>query len=60
MDLVSDLIPNLEGEFKEFESRLKFKLRFKYGWFHLKFYLIFQNLRRRSIETGFWRIWDAV
>ena len=39
-----------EAEFKEFESRLK------YGWFHLKMYSMFQDLSRRSIETGFWRI----
>ena len=25
-----------EAEFKEFERRLKFKLRLKYGWFRLK------------------------
>ena len=42
-----------EMEFKEFERRLKFKPRLKYGWFHLK---MFQDLGRRSIETGFWRI----
>ena len=54
-----------EAEFKEFEPqlkfkpRLKFKLRLKYGWFHLKLYSIFQDLRQRSIETGFWGIWDA-
>ena len=36
-----------ETEFKEFEPRLK------YGWFHLKLYLIFQDLSRHSIETGF-------
>ena len=42
-----------EAEFKEFEPRLK------YGWFHLKLYSIFQDLSRRSIETGFWGIWDA-
>ena len=34
---------NPEAEFKEFESRLKFKQRLKYGWFHLKLYLIFQD-----------------
>jgi len=45
-----------EAEFKEFERRPKFKPRLKYGWFHLKLYSMFQNLRRRSIETGFWRI----
>ena len=26
------------AEFKEFKRRFKFKPRFKYGWFHLKFY----------------------
>ena len=36
-----------EAEFKEFEPRLKF------GWFHLKLNSIFQDLSRRSIETGF-------
>ena len=41
---------NSETEFKQFEPRLK------YGWFHLKLYLIFQDLSRRSIETGFWQI----
>ena len=45
-----------EADSKEFESRLKFKPRFKYGWFHLKSYSLFQDLSRRSIETGFWRI----
>ena len=43
-------------EFKEFELRLKFKPRLKYGWFHLKLYSIFQDLSRGSIETGFWQI----
>ena len=33
-----------EAEFKEFEPRLKFKPRLKYGWFHLKLYSIFQDL----------------
>ena len=37
------------SEFKEFEPRLK------HGWFHLKLYSIFQDLRRRLIETGFGR-----
>ena len=45
-----------EAEFKEFESRLKFKLRLKTGWVHLKLYSIFQDLSRRSIKTGFWGI----
>ena len=53
-----DLI-HLEAEFKEFEPWLKLKLRLKYGWFHLNLYSIFQDLNRRSIETGFWGIWDA-
>ena len=37
------------AEFKEFERRFKFKPRFKYGWFHLKFYQMFQDLKRRLI-----------
>ena len=45
-----------EAEFKEFERRLKFKPRLKYGWFHLKLYSMFQDLSRRSIEAGFWWI----
>ena len=35
-----------EAELKEFDPRLKF------GWFHLKLYSMFQDLGRRSIETG--------
>ena len=27
-----------EAEFKEFEQRLKFETRLKYGWFYLKLY----------------------
>ena len=42
-----------DAEFKEFEARLKFKPQRKYGWFHFKFDSIFQDLRRRSIGTGF-------
>ena len=45
--LISFWLRSTEAEFEEFEPRLK------YGWFHLKFYLIFQDLSRRSIETGF-------
>ena len=45
-----------EAKFKEFETRLKFKPRLKYGWFHLKLYLTVQDLSRRSIKTGFWQI----
>ena len=37
------------AEFKEFERRFKFKPRFKYGWYHLKFYQMFQDLSRRWI-----------
>ena len=43
----------LEAEFKEFKPWLKFETRLKYDWFHLKLYLIFQYLSRRSIETSF-------
>ena len=32
-----------EAEFKELEPRLKFKPWLKYGWFHLKLYLNFQD-----------------
>ena len=45
-----------EAEFKEFDPRLKYKPQLKYGWFHLKLYYFFQDLSRRSIETGFWQI----
>ena len=48
---------NLETEFKEFERRL-FKLRLKYGWFHLKLNSMFHALSRASVETDFWRILD--
>ena len=37
------------AEFKEFERRIKFKPRFKYGWFHFKLYQMFQDLSRRLI-----------
>ena len=43
-----------EAEFKEFETRFKFKPQLKYGWFHLILYKNFQDLSRRSIKTGFW------
>ena len=46
----------LEAEFKEFDPRLKFETRLKYGWFHLELYSMFQDLSRRSFETVFWRI----
>ena len=39
-----------EAEFKEFKPWLN------YGWFHLKLYKFFQDLSRRSIETGFRQI----
>ena len=48
-----------EVEFKEFEPRLIFKPWLKYGWSCLKLYSVFQDLSRRSIETGFGGIWDA-
>ena len=37
------------AETKEFERRFKFKTRFKYDWFHLKLYHVFQDLSRRLI-----------
>ena len=37
------------AEIKEFKRRFKFKPRFKYGWFHLKLYQMFQDLSRRLI-----------
>ena len=46
----------LRPNYKELERRHKFKPRLKYGWFYLKLYSMFQDLSRRSIETGFWRI----
>ena len=49
----------IEAEFKEFEPRFKVKPRLTYGWFYLKLYSIFQDLSRRSFETGFLGIWDA-
>ena len=42
-----------ETEFKEYEPRLKFEPRLNYCWFSLKFYLVFRDLSRRSIGTGF-------
>jgi len=46
-----------DAEFKEFEPRLKFKPRLKYGWFPLKSYSLFhQDLSQGSNETCFWRI----
>ena len=30
-----------EAKFKEFDPRLKFQPRLKYGWFYLKLYSIF-------------------
>ena len=48
-----------EAELKNFEPRLKFETRHKYGWFHLKSYSMYQDFSRRLIETGFWLIGDA-
>ena len=42
---------SLEAEFNNFEPRLKFETQLKYSWFHLKMYLMFHELSRRSIET---------
>ena len=33
---------NSEAEFKEFEPRLKFETRLKYGWFNLELYSMLQ------------------
>ena len=43
------------AEFKEFERRFKFKPRFKYGWFHLKLYQMFQKqiLRFKRLYKSF-------
>ena len=35
---------------KGFKPSFKFKLRLKYGWFHLNLYSIFQDLSRRSLK----------
>ena len=43
----SDFFNQPVAEFKEFKRRFKFKPRFKYGWFHLKLYQMFQDLSRR-------------
>ena len=40
------------AEFKEFERRFKFKPRFKYGWFHLKLYQMFQDLNRVLVDLN--------
>ena len=53
---MSYLDKKYETEFKEFKRRLKFKPPIKYGLFLLKLYSMFQDLSRRLIETGFWRI----
>ena len=42
-----------EVKFKEFVQQLKFKQRLKYCSFHLKLYLMLQDLNKGSIETGF-------
>ena len=42
-----------EVEFKEFEPGIKFETRLKNGWFHLKLYLMIQDLSRHSIENRF-------
>ena len=42
-----------EAGFEEFEPRFKFKLRLKYGWFHLKLYSIFQVLAGAQLKPVF-------
>ena len=44
------------NSYHQFCPTYKIKPRLKYGWFHLKLYSIFQDLSRRSIETGLWQI----
>ena len=39
-----------EAELEEFEPRLKFERRLKYGRFHLKLYTMFQDLRRTQLK----------
>ena len=46
-----------KAEFKEFEPRLTFETQLKYGWFHFKLFSMFQDSSRRSIKTGFLRIY---
>ena len=48
-----------KAEFKEFKPWFKFKPRLKFYWFHLSLYKIFQDLSRRSFETGFRGILEA-
>ena len=45
-----------EAEFKELSRGLNLSRSSNMGYFHLKLYSIFQDLSRRSIETGFWGI----
>ena len=40
-----------DAEFKEFEPRLKFETRLKYGWFHLSLYSMFQDLSRHGSNS---------
>ena len=47
------IVGNPEAKFKEFEPRIKFETRLKYGWLHLKLYSMFQDLSRCSIEPVF-------
>ena len=48
-DMAFRVFKQTMAEFKEFERRFKCKSRFKYGWFHLKLYQMFQDLSRRLI-----------
>ena len=42
------------GRFKElYAPRLKFEMRLKYSWLHLKLYSMFQDLSRRSLKPVF-------
>ena len=41
-----------DAEFQEFESRLIFATRLKYGWFDLKLYSMFQDLNRFKADLS--------
>ena len=49
----------ISAKIKSSEARFKIEARLKYGWFQLNLYTMFQDLSRRSIETGFWVDLDA-
>ena len=52
----SRLLVILRPNLKNLSRGLNLSRRLINGWFHLKLYQMFQDLSRRSILTGFWRI----